>query len=74
MLDSVLEVVGGSASVTGSGNFVLRSVVYEREEAAKVGSSDGMGAAGALESFRSLIVEQRVTVPPGRPSPSLPAF
>ena len=37
-LDSVLEVVGGSASVSDSGNFVLRSVVDEKEEAARVGS------------------------------------
>ena len=62
LLDSVLEVVGGSASVSDNGNFVLRSVVYERGETDKVGSSDGMGAAGTLESFRSLFVEQRVTV------------
>ena len=57
LLESV-RVVGRSAS----GKIVLRGVKYEKEEAAKVGSSDGVGAAGTLESFRSLIVEQRVTV------------
>ena len=35
---------------------------YEKEEADKVGSSDGVGAAGTLESFRNLIVERSVTV------------
>ena len=57
LLESV-RVVGGSAS----GKFVLRSVEYEKEEADKVGSSDGVGAAGTLESFRNLIVERSVTV------------
>ena len=51
-------VVGRSAS----GKIELRGVKYDKGETAEVGSSDGMGAAGALESFRSLIVEQRVTV------------
>ena len=51
-LNSVLEFVGGSASVSESGNFVLRSVVDEKEEAAKVSSSDGMGADGTSECFR----------------------
>ena len=61
LLESV-RVVGGSAS----GKFVLRSVEYEKEEADKVGSSDGVGAAGTLESFRSLVMEQSVTVPSWR--------
>ena len=62
LLESVLGVVGGSASVSDGGKFVLRSVEYEKEEADKVGSSDGVGAAGTLESFRSLVVERSVTV------------
>ena len=57
LLESV-RVVGRSAS----GKIVLRGVKYEKEEADKVGSSDGAGAAGTLESFRSLVVEQSVTV------------
>ena len=57
LLESV-RIVGRSAS----GKIVLRGVKYEKEEAAKVGSSDGVGAAGTLESFRSLIVERSVTV------------
>ena len=51
-------VVGRSAS----GKIELRGVRYEKEEAAEVGSSDGTGAAGTLESFRSLVVERSVTV------------
>ena len=51
-------VVGRSAS----GKVELRGVKYEKEEAAKVGSSDGVGAAGTLDNFRSLIVERSVTV------------
>jgi len=51
-------VVGRSAS----GKIELRGVKYEKEEAAEVGSSDGTGATATLEIFRSLIVEQRVTV------------
>ena len=57
LLESV-RVVGRSAS----GKIVLRGVKYEKEEAAKVGSSDGVGAAGTLESFRSLVVERSVSV------------
>ena len=51
-------VVGRSAS----GKIELRGVKYEKEEAAEVGSSDGTGATETLGFFRSLIVEQRVTV------------
>ena len=52
------SVVGRSAS----GRIVLRGVKYEKEEAAKVGFSVGLGAAGTLESFRSLLVERSVSV------------
>ena len=55
-------VVGRSAS----GKIELRGVRYEKEEAAEVGSSDGTGATETLEIFRSLIVEQRVTVSSSR--------
>ena len=39
MLDSVLEVEGGAASESESGNIVLRSAVDEKEEAANLGAS-----------------------------------
>ena len=58
LLDSVLVVVSGPASVSDSGNIVLRSVVDEKEEA------ECMEAAGreCMGNFRKLIVERRVTV------------
>ena len=61
LLESV-RVVSGSAIVSDDGKFVLRSVEYVKEEADKVGSSNGVGAAETLKSFRNLILERSVTV------------